>query len=264
MDNLGQRLKDVRLKAGLTLRELARQAEVSPSFDLADRERQVAALGGHALHVLPAAQRLGRRAVRAARRRESGNGAAGRRRGANGDRIPIQRLAALGVLQPRLGGPSLAPAAPHDGRGGHLGAARGDARARRQLHEDQLRARRHVHRGRRPDHPRRLRVRLRPLRRGRGDRRRGGLPLHRGRVAGLRLLDPARAAQPGHGLFEGIWFVHGRPRTDDAVPHTARIAPHTPSRTTSRTATKAALPAGKAPPAGKPRRPARSSRSTAR
>jgi transcriptional regulator with XRE-family HTH domain/quercetin dioxygenase-like cupin family protein len=32
MDNLGSRLKDVRLKAGLTLRELARQADVSPSF----------------------------------------------------------------------------------------------------------------------------------------------------------------------------------------------------------------------------------------
>jgi transcriptional regulator with XRE-family HTH domain/quercetin dioxygenase-like cupin family protein len=32
MDNLGSRLKDIRLKAGLTLRELARQAEVSPSF----------------------------------------------------------------------------------------------------------------------------------------------------------------------------------------------------------------------------------------
>lgn len=32
MDNLGERLKDVRLKAGMTLRELARQADVSPSF----------------------------------------------------------------------------------------------------------------------------------------------------------------------------------------------------------------------------------------
>jgi transcriptional regulator with XRE-family HTH domain/quercetin dioxygenase-like cupin family protein len=32
MDNLGSRLKDERLKAGMTLRELARQAEVSPSF----------------------------------------------------------------------------------------------------------------------------------------------------------------------------------------------------------------------------------------
>jgi transcriptional regulator with XRE-family HTH domain/quercetin dioxygenase-like cupin family protein len=32
MENLGERLKDVRLKAGLTLRELARQANVSPSF----------------------------------------------------------------------------------------------------------------------------------------------------------------------------------------------------------------------------------------
>jgi transcriptional regulator with XRE-family HTH domain/quercetin dioxygenase-like cupin family protein len=32
MDNLGSRLKDVRLKAGFTLRELARQADVSPSF----------------------------------------------------------------------------------------------------------------------------------------------------------------------------------------------------------------------------------------
>lgn len=32
MDNLGSRLKDIRLKAGLTLRELARQAHVSPSF----------------------------------------------------------------------------------------------------------------------------------------------------------------------------------------------------------------------------------------
>lgn len=32
MDNLGTRLKAVRLKAGLTLRELARQADVSPSF----------------------------------------------------------------------------------------------------------------------------------------------------------------------------------------------------------------------------------------
>lgn len=32
MDNLGSRLKDLRLKAGLTLRELARQADVSPSF----------------------------------------------------------------------------------------------------------------------------------------------------------------------------------------------------------------------------------------
>ncbi|MET1038780.1 MAG: XRE family transcriptional regulator [Aeromicrobium sp.] len=32
MDHLGQRLKDVRVRAGLTLRELARQAEVSPSL----------------------------------------------------------------------------------------------------------------------------------------------------------------------------------------------------------------------------------------
>lgn len=32
MDHLGARLKDVRLKAGMTLRELARQADVSPSF----------------------------------------------------------------------------------------------------------------------------------------------------------------------------------------------------------------------------------------
>jgi transcriptional regulator with XRE-family HTH domain/quercetin dioxygenase-like cupin family protein len=32
VDNLGERLKDIRLKAGLTLRELARQANVSPSF----------------------------------------------------------------------------------------------------------------------------------------------------------------------------------------------------------------------------------------
>lgn len=32
MDNLGSRLKDIRLKAGLTLRELARKADVSPSF----------------------------------------------------------------------------------------------------------------------------------------------------------------------------------------------------------------------------------------
>jgi transcriptional regulator with XRE-family HTH domain/quercetin dioxygenase-like cupin family protein len=32
MDNLGSRLKSLRLKAGLTLRQLARQAELSPSF----------------------------------------------------------------------------------------------------------------------------------------------------------------------------------------------------------------------------------------
>jgi transcriptional regulator with XRE-family HTH domain/quercetin dioxygenase-like cupin family protein len=32
MDNLGSRLKDIRLQAGLTLRELARKADVSPSF----------------------------------------------------------------------------------------------------------------------------------------------------------------------------------------------------------------------------------------
>ena len=32
MDRLGQRLKDVRVRSGLTLRELARQAEVSPSL----------------------------------------------------------------------------------------------------------------------------------------------------------------------------------------------------------------------------------------
>jgi transcriptional regulator with XRE-family HTH domain/quercetin dioxygenase-like cupin family protein len=32
MDNLGSRLKTIRLKAGWTLRELARQADVSPSF----------------------------------------------------------------------------------------------------------------------------------------------------------------------------------------------------------------------------------------
>jgi transcriptional regulator with XRE-family HTH domain/quercetin dioxygenase-like cupin family protein len=32
MDGLGARLKDVRLQAGMSLRELARQAEVSPSF----------------------------------------------------------------------------------------------------------------------------------------------------------------------------------------------------------------------------------------
>jgi transcriptional regulator with XRE-family HTH domain/quercetin dioxygenase-like cupin family protein len=32
MDNLGSRLRDIRLKAGLTLRELARKAAVSPSF----------------------------------------------------------------------------------------------------------------------------------------------------------------------------------------------------------------------------------------
>src|SRR3954452_15801687 len=32
MDNLGSRLKSVRLKAGWTLRELARKAGVSPSF----------------------------------------------------------------------------------------------------------------------------------------------------------------------------------------------------------------------------------------
>src|SRR4051794_38665640 len=32
MDGLGARLKDVRLRAGMSLRELARQAEVSPSF----------------------------------------------------------------------------------------------------------------------------------------------------------------------------------------------------------------------------------------
>src|SRR5215831_9378607 len=32
MDNLGSRLKNVRVKAGWTLRELARQAGVSPSF----------------------------------------------------------------------------------------------------------------------------------------------------------------------------------------------------------------------------------------
>lgn len=32
MDRLGQRLKDVRVRTGLTLRELARQAEVSPSL----------------------------------------------------------------------------------------------------------------------------------------------------------------------------------------------------------------------------------------
>lgn len=32
MDNLGSRLKNIRLKAGLTLRQLARKANVSPSF----------------------------------------------------------------------------------------------------------------------------------------------------------------------------------------------------------------------------------------
>jgi transcriptional regulator with XRE-family HTH domain len=32
MDSLGARLRDIRLKAGLSLRELARQAELSPSF----------------------------------------------------------------------------------------------------------------------------------------------------------------------------------------------------------------------------------------
>ncbi len=32
MDNLGERLRDIRIKSGLTLRELARQANVSPSF----------------------------------------------------------------------------------------------------------------------------------------------------------------------------------------------------------------------------------------
>ena len=32
MDNLGERLKGIRMKQGLSLRELARQANVSPSF----------------------------------------------------------------------------------------------------------------------------------------------------------------------------------------------------------------------------------------
>jgi transcriptional regulator with XRE-family HTH domain/quercetin dioxygenase-like cupin family protein len=32
MDNLGERLKDIRVKAGLSLREFARRADVSPSF----------------------------------------------------------------------------------------------------------------------------------------------------------------------------------------------------------------------------------------
>src|SRR3954470_9106203 len=32
MEDLGRRLKEVRVRAGLTLRELARQADVSPSF----------------------------------------------------------------------------------------------------------------------------------------------------------------------------------------------------------------------------------------
>ena len=40
MDNLGSRLKDIRLKAGLTLRELARKADVSASSSRRSRPEQ--------------------------------------------------------------------------------------------------------------------------------------------------------------------------------------------------------------------------------
>ena len=79
MDHLGQRLKDVRVRAGMTLRELARQADCFAVADLTDRERQVAAVGGHPVCVLPAAQRLRRRAVRGGGRRGSRGGGEGQR-----------------------------------------------------------------------------------------------------------------------------------------------------------------------------------------
>ena len=88
MEDLGRRLKEVRVRAGLTLRELARQADVSPSLDLPDRERQVAAVGRDALHVLPAAQRLGRRAVRGPQPYAASNGAGRRPTPDSHPRIP--------------------------------------------------------------------------------------------------------------------------------------------------------------------------------
>jgi DNA-binding XRE family transcriptional regulator/quercetin dioxygenase-like cupin family protein len=88
--------------------------------------------------------------------------------------------------------------------------------------------------------------------------------LNEGESMGFDSMIPHVLRNVGKGQFEGIWFVHGRPRTDDAVPHTATIAPHTPPRTTSRSATRAALPAGKAPRAAKSRGAARASRPAAR
>ncbi len=146
MDNLGQRLKDVRLEAGLTLRELARQADVSPSLVSRSRTasrsprwpRSTPSPGSSTSPSTSSSSGAGGRDVRAACRRRASRTAT-RRATALHRHGPDPRLAALGVRQPDLGGAPLAPPAPDDGRGGGLGAAGRDPGEGCQLHEDRLR-----------------------------------------------------------------------------------------------------------------------------
>ena len=182
MDNLGQRLKVCQAgalpaRAGATGRRV-------PVLHLADRERQVPAVRGHAVLLLPAPRRLRGRALRRPRRagaeRDAGN-ATPRRRGrtSNGS----GRMDPIHAWQPSEY--SNRVSVVHPSHRPQLTMAEGVVWERlaatpehaRELHEDHLRARRHLHGGGELVAHDGYEYGYVRRGRGRGHRRRRGLPL---------------------------------------------------------------------------------------
>ena len=216
MDNLGERLKSIRMKQGLYTSGAGPPGQRVPVLHLADRERQVAALCRHLVLVLPASRRLHRRLF------DHRGGRAGQR-GPGPDAIDAELTskAAAGWIPSTPGSPRSTPTGcrsvhpthrPHltMAEGVRLGAAGGHSRARRELHEDLVtRPGATTTGGGDLVDPRRLRVRLRALRRGRGGGRRRGVPAAPGESLGFDSTIPHVLRNVGTEVFEGIWFVHG-------------------------------------------------------
>ena len=142
MDRLGGRLKELRQSAGLSLRELARQADVSPSL-VSQIENGKSRPSVSTLYSF--ARLLERARRRALRRRDHGRAApAGRGDGIRRDTDPAnawhpsEYANRISVVHPPTAPTSAWPR-------GRLGAAGHDAGARHQLHEDHLRAGRRLH-----------------------------------------------------------------------------------------------------------------------
>ena len=151
MDNLGQRLKVARQGARMTLRELARQAEVSPSLisqiENGKSQPSVATLYSFSKLLNVSVDELFEDREGPARPTPATDSSTPGSRATAAADGSDPRVAALGVLQPGVGGAPHPPSASHHGRGSRLGAPGGHSGARGELHEDQLRAGCHVYCG---------------------------------------------------------------------------------------------------------------------
>ena len=205
MDHLGARLKELRKHAGLSLRELARQAEVSPSLvsqiENGKSRPSVSTLYTFARLLNVSVDELFDADAPAADR--AGRGAAGGVHDPANAWHPSEYATRISVVHPShrahlrmaegVDWERLAATPERDVNfmkityaPGAAGNADGST-----------------------DRPRGLRVRLRAVRRGRGDRRNEVFVLREGESLGFDSTIPHILRNIGDTDFHGLWFVHG-------------------------------------------------------